>query len=183
MKTILLYLICTCVIGSAYAPQSKPTAIAMKSDTVAGIQLYARLDRNTYSPADKILLELILTNTTENAVIIKSGIPEIVYEINMKYVDDMQTAKRTQYGQYMVNRARMSSSKPIQVPGHGYIKQFITLNRIYDMTLAGTYLLNIHRGLGIPGKGTAESVKVDEMPVVVYEKTGKTFTIKTSPSL
>ena len=184
MKTIL-YMICIvygCVISSAHAQQSEPSEIASQSDNVAGMQLIVKLDRNIYSPADKICLELVMTNTTDNAVIIKSDIPEIVYEINMNYVDDMRPAKRTQYGDYLIDRARMSSSKPMQVPGHGHIKQSIIINRIYDMTLPGTYSIYVHRELGLPGEGTTRSVKAGELSIVVYEKTGQTYIIKTSPS-
>ena len=184
MKTILsiIYVVLGCVISFAHAQQSEPSAIASQSDIVGGMQLFVKLDRNIYSPADKIFLELVLTNTTDNAVIITSDIPEIVYEINMNYVDDMRPAKRTQYGDYLIDRARMSSSKPMQVPGHGHIKQSIIINRIYDMTLPGTYRINVHREIGLPDGGTARSVKTDELSVVVYEKTRQTYSIKTSPS-
>ena len=184
MKTIpsVIYMVLGCVISFAHAQQSEPAAIASQSDTVAGMQLFVELDRNIYSPADKIILELVLTNTTDNAVIIKSDIHEIVYEINMNYVDDMRPAKRTQYGDYLIDRARMSSSKPMQVPGHGHIKQSIIINRIYDMTLPGTYSIYVHRDIGLPNEGTTRSVKTGELSVVVYEKTGQTYNIKTSPS-
>lgn len=181
MKPIItvIVLVYGCIIGSVYS-QNEPAVLTSQSDIVGGVQLVVMLEKNIHSPAEPITLALVLTNTTEKSTIINSVISDIAYDINMQYIENARPAKKTQYGDYVNERARLSSSKPMQLPGHGHIKQSIIINRLYDMTMAGTYKLSVRRELSLPGEETPRIVKTDELTIIVYEKTGQIYRIKTS---
>lgn len=182
MKPIItvIVLVYGCVISSVFA-QKEPAALTSQSDIVGGMQVIVMLEKIIHSPAEPITLALVLTNTTDKSVIINSVIPDIAYEIDMQYIDDTRPAKKTQYGDYVNERSRLSSSKPMQVPGHGHITQSIIINRLYDMTMAGTYKISVRRELGLPGEETTRTIKTDELFINVYEKTGQTYSIRKSP--
>lgn len=136
----------------AQAPLDIPTSPAGVT-TTTGLEFSAITSKTEYFPLEPIEVFLSITNASDVMQIIPTGRPELLYEIIIHKNDNVDIPL-TRYGKEAYARSRNVQIKPYGIKPHDTYKEALLVNRYYDMSEAGTYLISLSRRLSVPGSSS-----------------------------
>ncbi len=149
ISTILIIIISISSIGvnmNAYG--KKPKGIQSVSDTYyprsKNFKLIAQLKKDLFKPGEPIILKVILKNISKKThTIVVSG-PERDYDIIVK---DNKGAivPLTKYGKRLMDNKGEFRAIGKKIKSQKEIQINLLINRIYDMTISGTYSIKVER--------------------------------------
>jgi hypothetical protein len=123
------------------------------------VQATASTPRESYAGNEPITVTFTVTNTGQRELRVASDYAGLLYRIRV--TTDGRPVPRTRYGQAFLSPT-ISSAGDFVLPPGGRIVAPIPVNRLFDMTMRGTYRVTVERVLLWNG------YTVQTEPVVVH---------------
>jgi hypothetical protein len=136
--------------------------------SVEGCRLSLSADKTQYHAGEPVNLRVVLQNQDRNELRTFQG-EFFPYRVEI-YLPNNDEAPLTLWGRMVTRTREQASNVGIILPrGESHADDLIALNRMYDMTLDGKYVIFVHRTL--PSESDPHAwTSVDSNPVVVEIK-------------
>lgn len=123
-----------------------------------GFQLSAQLEKEWVGPCEPVILIVTLKNVSEKVLSLADSRPERDYEIVVKDEQGEETPLTT-YGKNLMDSAGVFRRVLLKMNAGQELQNRLLINRIYDMSISGTYSIIVKRNVfRQDGKGFAEVI-------------------------
>ncbi len=155
--------------GISFAASGEP--VSSCGVVTNGLQVCISLSSSEFAAIEPIIVDLIVSNSSEKAFMIAVGRPEWVCDIEVMQVGEGKIAQ-TRFGVNAAQSIRRANPKPWLLKPGECRHDPILLNRYFDMSVAGIYRVSITRRLSMPSasqgvianSGDVEIRVIDEVP-------------------
>ena len=147
----VLGLICACVTAQG-EDQLKDAPVAHTGSIKEGFQLSAQVEKATFRPQEAIKVSVLVKNTTASTRMFDEAIkpvsgkpwPERTIKLVVKNSGG-KTAALTAYGKSVFDKAILPPGTQQNLEAGQEITRTLLVNRLFDMTLSGTYTITAER--------------------------------------
>jgi hypothetical protein len=149
------------------AKSTRPKLACAEGSVCEGFQLSARVEPATVRLGEPIVLALSLKNTTRVNLYLASSGPEKDFLVDAKR-EDGQAVPLSEYGRkLLLNRGVIFARFGVKAGPGQVLKYSLELNRIYDMSAGGTYLITVKRDIRTRNRRALTQVVSNTVKVVV----------------
>jgi hypothetical protein len=149
------------------AKSTRPKVACTEGSVCEGFQLSASVEPTTIPLGDPIVLTLALKNTTKVNLYLASSGPEKDFMTNVRR-EDGRSVDVSEYGRkLLLNRGVIYARFGVKAGPGEVLKYALELNKIYDMSSGGTYLVTIKRDIRTRDRRALTQVVSNTVKVVV----------------
>ena len=160
---IMIVLIAVMAYASSAASGESVSSCSVVTN---GLQFCISLSNSQYSPLEPIVMDLVVSNSSEKALAVVAGRPEWLCDIRVIHKGVGEVAK-SRYGMNASESTWRANFKPIGIEAGACRNDPLLLNRYFDMSVAGTYQVSVKRRLSMPGSGKATVAESGEVEIHV----------------